>query len=94
MKIKHPKLRSMSVQSSKGLFKLDADGMAEVSPELGEHLLACGYVDMDAEAEVEAKPAKVAEPEAPVAPPEAPVTDDAVPVKEDEPKTKHKKSSK
>lgn len=45
MRIFHPAIRNQTVGSSKGKFVIDAQGYAEVSDELGAHLLKLGYLD-------------------------------------------------
>ena len=64
MKIYHPSLRSTKIGSSRGLVSVDAEGYAEVSDELGAHLLKIDFVlargtKVEGVAPVKAEPAKV-----------------------------------
>lgn len=79
MKVRHPTLKNCSSISSHGSFNLDANGEAEVSAELGAHLLKCGFLAVAAPA---AEPAVVEPP--PSIPPVMP-DEEVAPVEQPEP---------
>jgi len=69
MKIKNLHYRNVEMNTSRGKFKLDDHGCADVSDEVGAFLLTCGYVAVDVEKGtsktpevVEADPIKVVAP--------------------------------
>jgi hypothetical protein len=89
MKLKHPILKSIKSVSSAGSYTIDEHGHTEVSPELGSHLVKCGFTVVPIPGEPPVKPpvdsAPLVTPVEAVIPPVVPVAHSESPVVKDEP---------